>query len=56
MNSAYGLPYAFCADGSSILFYDSKVKKNLSFEEELAGLREALFDKKKVPQFSRPCD
>jgi len=45
----HGLPQAFYADGRSIFFYDSKVKKKLSLEEELAGIKE------KKPQFARAC-
>ena len=41
INREHGLPHAFYADGRSIFFYDSKVKKKLSLEEELAGIKKA---------------
>jgi len=49
INREHGLPHAFYADGRSIFFYDSRVKKKLSLEEELAGIKE------KKPQFARAC-
>lgn len=49
MNETQGLPHCLYADGRTIFFYDSKAKKKLTLEEELAGVEE------RMPQFARAC-